>query len=91
MEILSNKKQKYGKQSAGIKKFRRHPYLQGIFESLSMQENLRVNRFTLVETFKTLAQYEHHIYIYIYIYIYLRIFSFRVAYKLVANKKDGHM
>ena len=51
MEILSNKKQKYGKQSAGIKKFRRHPYLQGIFESLSMQENLRVNRFTLVETF----------------------------------------
>ena len=89
MEILSNKKQKYGKQSAGIKKFRRHPYLQGIFESLSMQENLRVNRFTLVETFKTLAQYEHHIYI--YIYIYLLIFSFRVAYKLVANKKDGHM
>ena len=88
MEILSNKKQKYGKQSAGIKKFRRHPYLQGIFESLSMQENLRVNRFTLVETFKTLAQYEHHIYIYIY---NLRIFSFRVAYKLVANKKDGHM
>ena len=30
---------------------RRHPYRQGIFENLSGQENLTINRFTLVETF----------------------------------------
>ena len=31
--------------------FRRHPYLHGIFENLSRQENLGVKRFTSVETF----------------------------------------
>ena len=31
--------------------FRRRPYLQGIFENLSRQENLTVNTLTLVEIF----------------------------------------
>ena len=31
--------------------FRRRPYLQGIFENLPRQENLGVNRLTLVEIF----------------------------------------
>ena len=31
--------------------FSRRPYRQGIFENLSRQEYLTVNRFTLVETF----------------------------------------
>ena len=50
MEVLRNKKQKWqaiGRSST----FRRRPYRQGIFESFSRQENLKVNRFTLVETF----------------------------------------
>ena len=40
-------KRRNSKQSAG----RRRPYCQGIFENLLRQENLTVNRFTLVETF----------------------------------------
>ena len=31
--------------------FRRRPYRQGIFENLSRQENLTLNRFTSVKTF----------------------------------------
>ena len=50
-----------------------------------------LNMYTCMYIVYCIYIYIHiYIYIYLYIYVYLRLFSFYVAYKLVANKKEGY-